>query len=178
VAERKKRVIAIFWKNVTFLTRDKKPYLPDPAHLYSHQIFADYILDSKQSVGEFDASSAQQEILHFIETFWATKKRRLLTILLETGFLPKEATEDSNPDDFLGLAMAVFECCRYYIFFGWEDAGVHIELCSNHAPEKLSMLWIQRIHFASAIEHIKPSRTWHSSFTLISDSCWQRILTR
>ncbi|KAF8181482.1 hypothetical protein BJ912DRAFT_1044602 [Pholiota molesta] len=131
VAERKKRIIAIFWKNVTFLTRDKKPYLPDPAHLYSHQIFADYIHDSKQSVGELDASSAQQEILHFIKTFWATKKRRLLTILLETGFLPKEATEDSNPDDFLGLAMAVFECCRYYIFFGWEDAGVHIESCSK-----------------------------------------------
>jgi hypothetical protein len=131
VNERQTRITAFYRKTVSFLTRDMAPYLPHPQKLYMHQFFADYINDPKESVADLDAS-AQQEVLCFIETSWATKKRRLLAVLLETGLLPKEATKHSNPDDFLGLAMAVFECC-HSVFVGWEDAGTHVQCLRSPA---------------------------------------------
>ncbi|KAF8191237.1 hypothetical protein BJ912DRAFT_1058477 [Pholiota molesta] len=126
VNARQARICTLYFKTTKeILTQDKAPYLPHPQKLYTHQVFADYINDPKDSVDELDAS-AQQEVLSFIDTLWTAKKRRLLAVLLETGLLPEEATEDSNPDDYLGLAIAVFECC-HTAFVGWEDAGTHVQ---------------------------------------------------
>jgi hypothetical protein len=132
VNARQARICTLYFKTTKeILTQDKAPYLPHPQKLYTHQVFADYINDPKNSVDELDAS-AQQEVLSFIETLWTAKKRRLLAVLLETGLLPEEASEDSNPDDYLGLAIAVFECC-HSAFVGWEDAGTHVQCLRSPA---------------------------------------------
>ncbi|KAF8191236.1 hypothetical protein BJ912DRAFT_1058476 [Pholiota molesta] len=167
VDARQAHICTLYFKTTKeILTRDKAPYLPHPQKLYTHQFFADYINDPKELVDELDAS-AQQEVLRFIETSWAAKKRQLLTVLLQTGLL-EEATEDSNPDDYLGLAMAVFECC-HSVFVGWEGAGTHIQ-CS---PSPTNTNAVGDVDSAASIRFndtgYQALGTWLSSFALISD---------
>ncbi|KAF8191225.1 hypothetical protein BJ912DRAFT_306368 [Pholiota molesta] len=133
VSKRQGVIRAFYWKTIkTFLTSDKRPYLPGSEKLHNLRFFADYINDPKESVVEFNTYYAHQEILQFFDAYEKTKKQRILKVLLNTGFLPIGATESSNPDDFLGLAIAVFECCHASVFVGWEDAGIH--LACLHMP--------------------------------------------
>ncbi|KAF9486153.1 hypothetical protein BDN70DRAFT_870247 [Pholiota conissans] len=98
--------------------------VPHPKTVYSIKFFADYINDPLDTFVELDENLAQREVRRFVTEYISAKKRRLLNLLVESGVIP-EATETSKPDNFLGTATAVFECCgRSHV--GWEEAGVHI----------------------------------------------------
>ncbi|KAF9472806.1 hypothetical protein BDN70DRAFT_937906 [Pholiota conissans] len=108
--------------------RARREYIhPYGEAVYKIKFFSEYIDNPDNSFVPLDFNAAQQEIRRFLEGKLTAKKHSLFIILLEKGFLPQEVKRYSEPDQYLELAIAVFQCllcCQAFV--GWEDAFAHV----------------------------------------------------